>query len=363
MSRETTDRDLKKLVSSIRQERLDERAFAIRKAITSKTRRRRNQKRMTVAVAFVSLLTVGAVFMHRTATKAPPDVAAGSDRASDAMSSERQRPKVKALVPGTRFAAEETPAHHAYHLEAGILRFETGKNDEKPLIVRVGELVIEDIGTVFTVETLPEDRARISVSAGRVRVTWPDGVDTLDADETGTFPPLTDETITRSKPKSNQKQRGISRSEDWRILARRGRYQQAFEILSVRPEKVENRVDDLLLAADVMRLSGRPGRAVEYLETVTRNHKGDPRSSLAAFTLGRVFLDELGRPIEAAWAFKAARKARGPLAERALAREVEAWSRAGETERAKRAAKQYLRQYPTGDRENVVRAFGGVDEP
>jgi len=53
-------------------------------------------------------------------------------------------------------------------------------------------------------------------------------------------------------------------------------------------------------------------------------------SRWAAFTLGRVLLDELGRPSEAVDAFPLARSSGGPLAEDALAREVEALSRAGE---------------------------------
>ncbi len=362
MDKETANRDLKTLVSSIAQVRLDERSFAIRRAITVKGRRRRRQKRIAFSLALAALFTVGGVFVYKSA-KAPPAITAGVDRATRANESESQGPKVKALVPGTQFTSEEAPSHHTYHLETGSLRFETQENGAKPLIVRVGELTIEDIGTIFQVERLPDDRARVSVTAGMVRVTWPNGADTLEAEETGTYPPLADETIALSKPAKNGKQRGRILTDDWRRLARRGKYQQAFEILFHHPQKVENRVEDLLLAADVMRFSGRPDRAVKYLESIVRGHGRDPRSSLAAFTLGRVFLDELGRPLKAARAFGVARKARGPLAEKALAREVEAWFRAGETDRAKKAARQYLRQYPTGDRVDMVRAFGGVDEP
>ena len=362
MGKETANRDLKTLVSSIAQEQLDERSFSIQRTIAIKGRRRRYQKRIAFFIALAALFAVGGVFVHES-TKAPPAITAGVDRVTRANASKPQGPKVKALAPGTQFTSEETPSHHTYHLETGILRFETGENGEKPLIVRVGELLIEDIGTIFTVERLPDDRARISITAGMVRVTWPNGTDILEAEEIGTYPPLADEAMALSKSTKNGKHKGRIHTDDWRLLARRGKYQQAFEILFNHPQKVDNRVEDLLLAADVMRFSGRPDRAVKYLESVIRRHVRDPRSSLAAFTLGRVFLDELGRPLKAAGAFGAARKAGGPLAEKALAREVEAWSRAGEMDRAKQAAKQYLRQYPTGDRVDIVRAFGGVDEP
>jgi transmembrane sensor len=86
----------------------------------------------------------------------------------------------------------------------------------------------------------------------------------------------------------------------------------------------------------------------------------DPRASLAAFTLGRVLLDELGRPAEAAAAFERARGAGGAMAEDALAREVEACSKAGNVERARELAALYMRTYPSGRRARAVAKFGGV---
>jgi len=48
------------------------------------------------------------------------------------------------------------------------------------------------------------------------------------------------------------------------------------------------------------------------------------------------------------------------LAEDALAREVEAWSRAGETETARVQALIYSQRYPQGRRVHAVRRFGGL---
>jgi transmembrane sensor len=94
-------------------------------------------------------------------------------------------------------------------------------------------------------------------------------------------------------------------------------------------------------------------------------HPDDPRAPLAAFTLARVHLEELGAPREAARAFARARELapNGPLAEDALAREVEAWSRAGETETAHARAVEYTQRYPAGRRLRAVRKFGGLDRP
>jgi transmembrane sensor len=124
-------------------------------------------------------------------------------------------------------------------------------------------------------------------------------------------------------------------------------------------------MEDLLLAGDVARLSGHADAAVAQLSRAMARHPDDPRAPLAAFTLGRVQLEDLGSPREAAHAFARARELApgGPLAEDALAREVEAWSRAGETETARARALAYTRRYPDGHRTHAVRRFGGLEGP
>ena len=54
--------------------------------------------------------------------------------------------------------------------------------------------------------------------------------------------------------------------------------------------RLGDRVDDLMLAADAARLSGRPEAALRYLEQVSERHGDDPRAALAAFTIGRIRL-------------------------------------------------------------------------
>ncbi len=121
-------------------------------------------------------------------------------------------------------------------------------------------------------------------------------------------------------------------------------------------------VEDLLVAADVARLSDRPREAVRNLRRALALHPDRPREAVASFTLGKVLLEELGDPDSAAEAFARARSAepRGPLAEDALAREVEGWSRAGAGSLARLRAEEYLRLYPAGRRATEVRRFGGL---
>jgi transmembrane sensor len=97
---------------------------------------------------------------------------------------------------------------------------------------------------------------------------------------------------------------------------------------------------------------------------VVRDHGKSPVAPLAAFTLGRVYLDKLGQPDKAATAFERARglAPTGSLAQDALAREVEALSKGGNAQRAYLRAQQYLRQYPTGRRLRAVQLYGGIVE-
>jgi transmembrane sensor len=91
----------------------------------------------------------------------------------------------------------------------------------------------------------------------------------------------------------------------------------------------------------------------------------DPtREAVAAFSLGKVLLEELDEPAPAAEAFARARAAQpaGALAEDALAREVEAWSRARAAGMARLRAAEYLRRYPRGRRAREVRELGGLGD-
>lgn len=149
---------------------------------------------------------------------------------------------------------------------------------------------------------------------------------------------------------------------DWRDLAAAGAYDEAYAALPPDLATVLT-PEALLLYADVARLSRHPADAVAPLRTLVARHAQDPRAPLAAFTLGRVLLDHLGRPREAAAAFAQAQALdpEGALAEDALAREVEAWSRADDIPRARERARAYLERYPGGSRVRSVRRFGELE--
>ncbi len=106
----------------------------------------------------------------------------------------------------------------------------------------------------------------------------------------------------------------------------------------------------LLELADVARLSGHPGAAVKPLDRLIALHADSPHAALAAFTLGRVYLDQLKQPADAAKAFEQVIGMHPPHALLAdcHTRLVEAYARAGDLESAERAAARYRTLFPTG---------------
>jgi transmembrane sensor len=203
------------------------------------------------------------------------------------------------------------------------------------------------------------------VEEGHVRVRWPGDATELRSGESGLFPPelpaASPEPTAPPEPSAQPTATRV-RESNWRELAREGDFDRAYKVLA-RSGPPRDEPAELLLAADVARLSKHPREAVVHLRKLLLRHRRDPRAQLAAFTLGRILLDELGQPNEAAAAFADAEKLApgGVLAEDAIAREVEAWSRAGQSTRAQHRAEEYLRRYPHGGRIRSVRRFGGLE--
>jgi len=246
---------------------------------------------------------------------------------------------------------EQTPAHIGLSLTRGSGRFEVTPRPERSFSVRAGDVTITVVGTAFSVERIA-DRVGVSVERGTVRVGWGVGSRLLTKGESGWFPPLA--TVAAPEPKEVRPplvpvvKVAKTKSEETSPGP-----------LPASAESAEN----LLLAADGMRMAGHPERGAELLRRILREHHGDPRAPLAAFTLGRLLLMELGRPQEAATAFAEVRRLspNGAFAEDALAREVEAWNQAGQREQAEARSREYLRLYPGGRRAATIRSLGGIE--
>jgi transmembrane sensor len=283
---------------------------------------------------------------------------------------------------------EVNPDVVSTRLAAGAARFSVTPNPKRVFRVLARDVTVTVLGTIFTVAIEPGD-VRVRVERGSVRVTSPtnehdlgvgEEVVVLSSTASVALPPAPDTAERDSLPEAAASAGARERAEaarvvhhgapvaphperSWRELAQEGDYAAAFASMAHDGDAVRDDPEDLLLAADVARLGGHPEKAVTPLSKVVSAHADDSRAPLAAFTLGRTLLDQLGRPREAAEAFATARKLapHGALTQDALAREVESWQRAGETTLAHDRATEYVERYPKGRRLAAVRRLGGLE--
>lgn len=263
-------------------------------------------------------------------------------------------------------------------LTEGVAEFDVVPNGPRRWIIQAGLATVEVVGTKFRVERA-KDAVKVFVHHGIVLVRskqltnqvqrLTDGqalevrrpAESAEAAE-GTMvfelePDLEPETASVARPKAGPVAAASElqkRRARWRAHAREGRYQAAFNALGRNGLKAEVRraptVERLLELADVARLSGHPRDAVAPLERILEKHSGSGHAALAAFTLGRLWLEQVKQPAKAAGAFERAIRMRPPHALLAdcHARLVEAHSRAGDKQAAARAANRYRRLFPRG---------------
>lgn len=278
-------------------------------------------------------------------------------------------------------AAEVRPTAVLINVERGAAHFEVTPNPARVFRVVSAGVLVEVIGTGFVVERR-DTTVHVAVEHGRVRVHWSNGDTELGSGEArdipivaapptaialapaedagaATSPTAPSASPTPPAPSAAARPRGA-----WRSLAGSGDFDRAYAALKAEGAAgVRDEPAELLLASDVARLSHHAAEAVAPLQRVIDSFPGDPRAPLAAFTLGRVLLDELGRPADAARVFARTRSlaSSGPLAEDALAREVESLWRAGETSLARGRAEEYVARYPGGVKLRSVRKYGGLE--
>jgi transmembrane sensor len=288
-----------------------------------------------------------------------PEVAANAPALASAAPSAAERDfaladgsHVSLLAAGSRVEVlEQSAARVRTQLGAGSARFDVRHDPARVFEVESGDVKVRVLGTAFS---LVREGAltRVAVERGAVRVEWSGGQAFLSAGQSGLYPPPAGE-ADAVKPPEAAAELGSNVGEEaasWRKLAKRGAYADAFKALGPSSKGVLNEPSDLMLAADVARLSRHPGEATRFLSRVTDQFPRDKQAPLAAFTLGRVLLEDLGQPGRAADAFHRAQQLapKGPLASDALAREADAAQRAGQVDRAKQLAQRYLESYPTG---------------
>jgi transmembrane sensor len=266
--------------------------------------------------------------------------------------------QVSLLGVGSRVeVVEQTAELVRTRLGAGSARFDVSHDPARVFEVESGEVKVRVLGTAFSL-TRDGSFTRVLVERGSVRVAWAGGQAFLSAGQGGLYPPAAGNAegagaapLASAEPLADLATTVAEEASSWRKLAKRGAYLDAYKALGPAASKsVRDEPSDLMLAADVARLSRHPGEATRWLSRVSDGFPRDKRAPLAAFTLGRVLLEDLGQPARAADAFRRAQQLspRGPLASDALAREVEAAQRAGQGERARQVARKYVELYPEG---------------
>jgi len=324
-----TDRDVDRLVQGAARRR---RQRAIKRAAFAAT-----------ALALVALVAVRFVPRHATAPQAVA-VNDGSLRLGDGS-------LAMPIEPGSSVTVlAESPEHVDLALQRGRARFDVVPSAKRVFSVQAGDVTVTVLGTAFTVERVA-DRIGVVVERGTVRVDWKVGTRQLHEGESGWFPPLfvesSGEEVSPRTP--DPAPMPSARPHETKRSAPR--------------EESGETAEGLLAEADAERAAGHVEQGAAILRRLLRDHAHDARAPLAAFTLGRLLLVELDRPREAATAFAQVRAlaSRGPFAEDALAREVEAWKRAGDADKVRARAQEYLKNYPSGRRANTVRILSGLE--
>ncbi len=357
--------------------------------------KQRRQRRIAAAVTSAALVLVaGSTWVLTRSTssvKIEPGPAAKSLAQVEVSADGLVKMAGAGGVQTTRVTADETQIELMVGASA---RFSVEPQHGRHVRILAGAVEVEVIGTVFVVDRL-EREARVQVEHGTVRVTSGGIVRLLRGSEVALFSPdeqsagettetaesgsaeiespddevLADEidpkpesvAQQRKHPKRHKAKRSRPASAQWRTLAAAGDFDNAWDALSsAAPPRDEP--EDLLRAADVARRSGHATAAIVPLQRVLSAFSEDSRAPLAAFTLGRILLDAEKRQ-EAAAAFARAQKLapNGPLAADALAREVEALAKAGQVERAKNRAAEYLERFPDGTRAASVRSWAQLE--
>ncbi|HEX3905894.1 MAG TPA: FecR family protein [Polyangia bacterium] len=279
------------------------------------------------------------------------------------------------LAGGTRFVPlESNGASFVAVLERGRAHFEVRPGGPRRWQIECGLATVEVVGTGFDCALTP-GKLDVSVQHGAVlvrgervpdrarRLAAGETLEVLDAPalaETGEPSVVAPEAPAAATVGAAPRREPVAEKVNaWRELARAGHHREAFAALGAQGVLRETKrlgMADLLVLADVARLSGHAAEAVAPLERILRDFPGDPQSPLAALALGRLELDTLDRPGKAASALNRALSLGVPrsLREDVRARLVEAYARAGNRAAARAAAAAYHHEYPDGRDRSIV---------
>lgn len=341
---------------------------------TRLSRRRRAVRAALASAALVSLVAVVAVAFrwHQTgqAASAASGVRPGLSLPSAIHLREGSEIKVDPRTSELE-VVEESATRVQLRLVRGSARSSVVPNPARTFEVQAGAVTVRVVGTDFAVERRGEN-AWVEVFRGKVRVSWGSADEHvfLGSGESGLFPRANaasstetavvvgsaETTVAEAEAPPTAVEQAREATQVYRKHVARRDYRGAYALLAQHPTLAGDTVKDLLVAADVARLSEHPAAAVPYLQRIVREHPRDERAPMAAFTLGRT-LSGLGRTREAMDMFGRVRSAwpSSALGEDALLRQAEAAAKLGDFATAARLSQVYDRDYPQGRRRAEIR--------
>ena len=231
---------------------------------------------------------------------------------------------------------------------SGEVRYEVKHDPLRRFIVRAGRVEVRVRGTGFTISYGDGKSIEVQVAHGAVEVDDGARVHSLSTGQALRIPTAAS---TIGGDPAGFDVPSVAPSSTTSALA-------AGALSTAKKAEPAATVEALLAQADAARAAGRLSEAAEALERMIALHPGDGRVASALFTLGRV-QRKRGLSSAAAQAFARCWKLApaGSLAEDARAEEALAWSAAGDTERARTAAKRYLALHPTGTSASRMRTL------
>jgi transmembrane sensor len=310
-------------------------------AVMSRLERARRRPLAVLALATAAAASIGLVMWKRPrpVPAAPPVVAVSAEAPASLAST---------LTDGSRIVLDDAASvlrktveasnEVLYELEAGGAHFEVARRPSRTFRVHAGLVTVQVIGTGFRVQRTASG-CRVAVDHGRVLVSWWGGSRELGAGEQGMFPP--EAPAAASSAPVAPAHAATAHAASHQIAG----------------------PDALFARADQARAAGNAEAALAALRELVDRYPRDPRAAAAAFTIGRLLLESSGQPRAAAAAFAEARElagGAGPLAEDALAREVEALHAAGDAPAARARAELYRSSFPHGLRWKMVARYGGL---
>jgi hypothetical protein len=238
---------------------------------------------------------------------------------------------------------EDATEHVAVRQSAGRVRYEVAPRQERRFEVRVRNVTVTVVGTVFDV-ALEGDKVLVSVERGRVRVAHREREVVLGPGERVTID--ADGTEARSSVDVPSKRADASEDEQSKADDAKDAKDSAQRVPTAAA---------LLRRADEARASGRFEEAISALRTLIAEHPRDRRVTHALFSIGQIERQR-GRHAAAAQAFEQCGNA---LQGDAIAEAATAWSAAGRGDRARAAALRYLAAFPEGVHAERMRALSG----